>query len=171
MLLNNEIMFSPVTFTNINLDPTRRIGVENSATYHVTEAVRLKGAATYTEAKFREGINIGNDVPLVAKWSGSLGLSWDIYQKYVVFDGVVRLVGNRRMDNDQPNVQPQIPAYTTVDVRLGGEVKNFFWSFSVQNLFNALYYDYAVASTATIGRYNAYPLAGRTFMAKAGATF
>jgi iron complex outermembrane receptor protein len=171
MLLNNEIMFNPVTFTNINLDPTRRIGVENSATYRVTEGVRLKGAATYTEAKFREGINTGNDVPLVAKWSGSLGLSWDIYQKYVVFDGVVRWVGNRRMDNDQPNVQPLIPAHTTVDVRLGGEVKNFFWSFSVQNLFNTLYYDYAVASTATLGRYNAYPLAGRTFMAKAGATF
>jgi iron complex outermembrane receptor protein len=171
MLLNNEIMFNPVTFTNVNLDPTRRIGVENSATYRVTEAVRLKGAASYTEAKFREGINTGNDVPLVAKWSGSLGLSWDIYQKYVVFDGVVRWVGNRRMDNDQPNLQPTIPAYTTVDVRLGGEVKNFFWSFSVQNLFNTMYYDYAVASTATLGRYNAYPLAGRTFMAKAGATF
>lgn len=171
MLLNNEIMFNPVTFTNVNLDPTRRIGVENSATYHVSEAVRLKGAATYTEAKFREGINTGNDVPLVAKWSGSLGLSWDIYQKYVVFDGVVRWVGNRRMDNDQSNLQPMIPAHTTVDVRLGGEVKNFFWSLSVQNLFNAMYYDYAVASTATLGRYNAYPLAGRTFMAKAGATF
>jgi iron complex outermembrane receptor protein len=68
-------------------------------------------------------------------------------------------------------MQPLIPAHTTVDVRLGGEVKNFFWSFSVQNLFNAMYYDYAVASTATLGRYNAYPLAGRTFMAKAGATF
>jgi iron complex outermembrane receptor protein len=171
MLLNNEIMFNPVTFTNVNLDPTRRIGVENSATYRVTEGVRLKGAASYTEAKFREGINTGNDVPLVAKWSGSLGLSWDIYQKYVVFDGVVRWVGNRRMDNDQPNVQPTIPAYTTVDVRLGGEVKNFFWSLSVQNLFNAMYYDYAVASATTLGRYNAYPLAGRTFMAKAGATF
>jgi iron complex outermembrane receptor protein len=171
MLLNNEIMFNPVTFANINLDPTKRFGVENSATYRVTEGVRLKGAATYTEAKFREGINTGNEVPLVAKWSGSLGLSWDIYQKYVVFDGVVRWVGNRRMDNDQPNLQPTIPAYTTVDVRLGGEVKNFFWSLSVQNLFNAMYYDYAVASTATLGRYNAYPLAGRTFMARAGATF
>jgi len=171
MLLNNEIMFNPVTFTNINLDPTRRFGVENSATYHVTEGVRLKGAATYTEAKFREGINTGNDVPLVAKWFGSLGLSWDIYQKYVVFDGVVRWVGNRRMDNDQANFQPMIPAHTTVDLRLGGAVQNFFWSVSVQNLFNVEYFDYAVASSATFGRYNAYPLPGRTFLAKAGATF
>jgi iron complex outermembrane receptor protein len=171
MLLNNEIMFNPSTFTNINLDPTRRVGVENSVTYRVTETVRLKGGVTYTEAKFREGINAGNVVPLVSKWTGNAGVSWDIYQKYVVFDGVVRWVGDRRMDNDQPNVQPQIPAHTTVDVRLGGEVKNFFWSFTVQNLFNVSYFDYAVASSATLGRYSAYPLAGRTFMAKAGATF
>ena len=33
------------------------------------------------------------------------------------------------------------------------------------------YYDYAVASSATYGRYNAYPLPGRTYMVKAGATF
>jgi iron complex outermembrane receptor protein len=173
MLLNNEILFIPFPpiGANINLDPTRRFGVENSATYRVTETVRLKGSATYTEAKFREGIYTGNDVPLVAKWSGSAGLSWDVYQKYVVFDGVVRWVGNRRMDNDQANFQPMIPAHTTVDVRLGGELKNFFWSLSVQNLFNVLYFDNAVASSATFGRYNAYPLAGRTFMAKAGATF
>jgi iron complex outermembrane receptor protein len=83
----------------------------------------------------------------------------------------VRYVGERRMDNDQANFQPPIPAHTTVDLRLGGEMKNLFWSVSVQNLFNVLYFDYAVASSATFGRYNAYPLPGRTFMVKAGASF
>ena len=174
MNLNNEIMFVPaVPFggANINLDPTRRVGVENSATLRLTESVRVKGGLTYTYATFREGVNAGNEVPLVSRWTGNTGLSWDIYQKYVVFDGVVRFVGQRRMDNDQTNFQPKIPAHTTVDVRLGGEVKNFFWSVSVQNLFNVQYFDYAVASPATFGTYNAYPLPGRTFMAKAGATF
>ncbi|HEY4143218.1 MAG TPA: TonB-dependent receptor [Pseudolabrys sp.] len=173
MLLNNEIMFIPFPpiGANINLDPTRRFGVENGATYNVSESVRLKGSLTYTEAKFREGIYTGNDVPLVAKWTANAGVSWDIYQKYLTFDGVVRYVGSRRMDNDQANFQPTIPAYTTIDARIGGEVKNFFWSLSVQNLFNVSYYDYAAASSSTFGKYNAYPLAGRTFMAKAGATF
>jgi iron complex outermembrane receptor protein len=66
---------------------------------------------------------------------------------------------------------PLIPAHTTVDLRLGGAYQNLFWSVSAQNLFNVMYYDYAVASSSTYGRYNAYPLAGRTFMVKAGATF
>jgi iron complex outermembrane receptor protein len=78
------------------------------------------------------------------------------------------------MDNDQLNIQPLIPATWIVDARLGGEVDRFFWSFSVQNLFNANYYDYAVASPfpfgfqSALGVFNAYPQPGRTYMLKAG---
>jgi len=173
MHLNNEILFIPFPpiGANINLDPTRRVGVENSATLRLSDTVRLKGALSYTRATFRDGIYAGNDVPLVSRWTGGLGLTWDIYPKLAMFDAVVRYVGERRMDNDQANFQPPIPAHTTVDLRLGGEIKNLFWSVSVQNLFNLLYFDYAVASSATFGRYNAYPLPGRTFMVKAGASF
>ena len=152
MELNNEILFIPFPpiGANINLDPTRRFGVENSASYAVTDAVRLKGGLTYTRATFREGIYAGNDVPLVSRWTGNIGLSADLYQKLVVFDAVLRYVGERRMDNDQANFQPLIPAHTTVDVRLGGQTQNLFWSVAVQNLFNVLYFDYAVASSATL---------------------
>jgi iron complex outermembrane recepter protein len=173
MELNNEILFIPFPpiGANINLDPTRRFGVENSASYAITDTLRLKGGVTYTRATFRQGIFAGNDVPLVSPWTANIGVSADLYQKYLVFDAVLRYVGDRRMDNDQANFQPLIPAHTTVDVRLGGQVQNFFWSASMQNLFNALYFDYAFASSATFGRYNAYPLPGRTFLVKAGATF
>jgi iron complex outermembrane receptor protein len=173
MLLNNEIMFIPFPpiGANINLDPTRRVGVENSATLRLSEALRLKGGLTYTRATFREGIYAGNDVPLVSRWTGNAGLSWNIYEKFVVLDTIVRYVGTRRMDNDQANFQPLIPAHTTLDVRLGGEMNNFFWSATVQNLFNVLYFDYAAASSNIFGRYNAYPLPGRTYMVKAGMTY
>jgi len=173
MALNNEILFIPFPpiGANINLDPTRRFGIENSASFAVTDTLRLKGGLTYTRATFRQGIFSGNAVPLVSPWTGNIGISADLYQKYVVLDAVLRYVGDRRMDNDQANFQPLIPAHTTVDVRLGGQVQNFIWSASVQNLFNALYFDYAVASSATFGRYNAYPLPGRTFLVKAGVTF
>ena len=173
MQLNNEILFIPFPpiGANINLDPTRRFGVENSASYQVTDRVSLKGALTYTRATFREGIYVGNDVPLVSRWTGNVGVSADLYGKFAVFDAVLRYVGERRMDNDQANFQPLIPAHTTMDVRLGGQMQNLFWSVAVQNLFNVLYFDYAVASSAIFGRYNAYPLPGRTFIVKAGATF
>jgi iron complex outermembrane receptor protein len=173
MTLDNEILFIPFPpiGANINLDPTRRVGVENGATLHLSDDLRLKGGVTYSRATFRGGIYNGNDVPLVSHWTGSVGLSWNIYRKLAVFDAVVNYVGDRRMDNDQANFQPMIPAHTTVDVRLGGAYEHLFWSASVLNLFDSQYFDYAVASSSTFGRYNAYPLPGRTYMVKAGATF
>ncbi len=177
MELKNELHFSPALFTNTNLDPTRRTGSELSAAYQLSNELRLKGGVSYTRAVFREGVFAGNEVPLVSRWTGNAGVSWDVWQKYLTFDGVVRYVGARRMDNDQVNLQPLIPAHTVVDVRLGGEVQKFTWSVAVQNLFNVQYFDYAVASPypfgfgSAIGTYNAYPLPGRTFLARAAVTY
>jgi iron complex outermembrane receptor protein len=120
---------------------------------------------------FREGPFAGNDVPLVSRYTASGGVTWNIWQNYVVADATVRGWSERFMDNDQKNTQRRIPADATVDFKLSGEYQHFFWSLSVNNLFNALYYDYAIASTFTDGRFSAYPLPGRTYMVKAGATF
>jgi iron complex outermembrane recepter protein len=171
MDLTNEIHFDPVNFVDTNLDPTRRYGSETSASLRASDTVLLRGGFAYIRAIFREGPFAGNDIPLVSRFTASAGVSWNIWQKYLVADATVRYWGTRRMDNDQANTQGLIPANATVDFKLGGEYQRFFWSLSVNNLFNALYYDYAIASTFTDGRFNAYPLPGRTFMVKAGATF
>jgi iron complex outermembrane receptor protein len=75
------------------------------------------------------------------------------------------------MDNDQANFQPLIPGKIVVDLRIGGEIDSFFWSIAVNNLFDVLYFEYAIASAFALGTYNAYPLPGRTFMARAGMKF
>jgi len=168
MDLNNELHYSTATFTNVNLPPTRRYGVENLATWRLSETVRLTGGLAYTRAVFREGTFAGNDVPLVSRWTANAGVSWDIWHKHLVLDAVVKYIGARRMDNDQANFQPLIPAHAVVDVRIGGENARAFWSFAVQNLFNASYFNYAIASATTFGTYNAYPLPGRTYMARLG---
>ena len=171
MDLENEIHFVPALFYNVNLDPTRRYGSETSASLRVSDTVQLRGGMAYTRAVFREGPFTGNDVPLVSRYTGSAGVSWNIWQNYLVFDATLRAWSERFMDNDQANTQRRIPADATVDFKLSGAYEHFFWSLSVNNLFNALYYDYAVASSFTPGRFSAYPLPGRTYMVKAGATF
>lgn len=171
MKLNNEIHFIPALFLDVNLDPTQRLGWENSATYQLTDDVRLHGGFAYTRATFRDGPFAGNDIPLVSRWSGNAGASWDIWKKLAVLDVTGRFVGERRMDNDQTNTQPLIPANATVDVKLGGQYDRFFWSAAVLNLFNVSYFDYAIASAFTQGFYSAYPQPGRTFVLRAGATF
>ena len=171
MHLKNEIHFDPFLGYNVNLDPTHRYGSETSMSLGITDTVRLRGGVAYTRAVFEEGAFRGNDVPLVSRVSGNLGVTWDIWQKYLTFDANVRAWSSRRMDNDQRADQPLIPANATVDLKLSGAYDRYFWSFSVNNVLNAFYYDYAVASQFTLGNFSAYPLPGRTYMLKIGATF
>ncbi len=171
MDLENEIHFDPVGFFNYNLDPTRRYGGETSASLRVTDTFLLRAGGAYTRAIFREGPFTGNDVPLVSRHTANAGFTWNIWQNYLVADATLRAWSERFMDNDQKNTQRRIPADATVDFKLSGAYEHFFWSLSVNNLFNALYYDYAVASSFTPGRFAAYPLPGRSFLVKAGATF
>lgn len=171
MDLENEIHYMPALFYNVNLDPTRRYGSETSASLRVSDSVLLRGGVAYNRAVFREGAFAGNDVPLVSRYTASGGVTWNIWQKYLVADATVRGWSERFMDNDQANTQRRIPADATVDFKLSGEYEHFFWSLSVNNILNALYYDYAIASSFTDGRFSAYPLPGRTYMVKAGATF
>jgi iron complex outermembrane receptor protein len=171
MDLVNEIHFDPVNFFNYNLDPTRRYGSETSTSVRVSDSLLFRSAFAYTRAIFREGPFAGNDVPLVSRYTANAGVTWNVWQNYLVFDATVRGWSERRMDNDQPNRQPLIPANATIDLKLSGEYGHLFWSVAVNNVLNALYYDYAVASAFTDGRFSAYPLPGRTYMVKAGATF
>ena len=120
---------------------------------------------------FEEGPFTGNDVPLVSRYSGSFGFSWNVWQRYLVLDATLRAWSSRRLDNDQRNWQPEIPADATIDIKLSGEAQNLFWSLAVNNALDAKYYDYGIASATTLGRFNAYPLPGRTYVVKAGVTF
>jgi iron complex outermembrane recepter protein len=171
MNLMNEIHFDPVNFIDYNLDPTHRYGSETSATYRASDTLLFRGGFAYTRAVFSEGQFAGNDIPLVSRYSANAGVSWNAWQKYLVVDATVRYWSSRRMDNDQPNVQPLIPANATVDFKLSGAYDRYFWSLSVNNVFNVLYYDYAIASAFTPGAFSAYPLPGRTYMLKSGVTF
>ena len=171
MDLENEIHFNPALFYNVNLDPTRRYGSETSASLRVSDSVTLRGGMAYTRAVFREG----RSRAMTCRWCRTTllcgGVTWNIWQNYLVFDATVRAWSERIMDNDQANTQRRIPADATVDLKLSGAYEHFFWSLSVNNLFDAQYYDYAIASSFTPGRFAAYPLPGRTYMVKAGATF
>jgi iron complex outermembrane receptor protein len=171
MDLENEIHFIPALFYNVNLDPTRRYGSETSASLRVSDTVTLRGGVAYTRAVFREGQFAGSDVPLVSHYTANGGVTWNIWQNYLVFDATLRAWSERFMDNDQENNKARIPASATVDLKLSGAYDRFFWSAAVINLFDAQYYDYAIASTFTPGRFSAYPLPGRTYMVRAGATF
>lgn len=162
MRLDNEIHFDPVTFTNVNLDPTRRYGFEMHGRQPLAPHWAMRGSYTYARAEFRDGEFEGNDVPLVPRHGASVGVEWQPRNGWQM-SVTGRYVGAQRMENDENNRASKIPSFTLVDVLLARDLKDWRFEARVNNLFDREAYDYAVASTFTAGRFAAYPLPERNF--------
>ena len=170
----NEIHFNALTFTNMNLAPTRRNGVELEGKWRLNDTLRVFANYTYTVAKFSDGTYggvavAGNTVPLVPKNSLSAGATWQVNQQTRV-NASATYVGKQYFDNDQANdFGQQMPAYTTADLKATHVAGNWAFEAAVNNLFDQKYYSYGIRSNFTPGRYNAYPMPERNFWL--GATY
>jgi iron complex outermembrane receptor protein len=173
--LTNEIFFFVPTFSNINLPPTYRRGVELDASAAVSPGVSLFANVSITDARFREGAVSGIDlsgkvVPLVPRWKANAGVAWQLAPQ-TRFSGVARYVGSQYYDNDLDNTfGTRMPPYTVVDVKFTQAVDRLTLGIAINNLLNKFYYSYAVSSRSS-PTFNAYPQADTTFLATAEYRF
>ncbi len=170
MNLENEIHYNSDTSLNENMAPTRRRGVEAGADFALSRTLFLDLGAAWTRATFRKGEFEGNDLPLVSKWSGSVGLRWEFQPAWTLATSL-SAVGSRRMENDDDARGAKIPGHALVDMKVS--TRQGAWTLGAQlnNVFDAEYYNYAVRSSTTITTYNAYPLPGRSWKLEAGLRF
>ncbi len=159
---------------NTNLPPSRRRGLELNGKWQALPHLALKAAYTYTDAKFREGVLLGSaftqlnvniagkHVPLVPQHKLNLGTAWAISER-TSLNMALNYTGSQYMDNDEANdLGIKIPSYTVVDLKFVQRFGAWQLNASANNLFDRNYYNYAVKSQFSPGRYNAYPLPGRT---------
>jgi iron complex outermembrane receptor protein len=177
MDLRNEIHFNAVTFSNMNLSPTRREGVELEGDRKLSERFDLFASYTHARAVFREGIYNGFDanflpisvdlsgknVPLVPRNSAKLGLTWRLADK-TRLSGALAYVGRQYFDNDQSNTFPgQMASFVTADAKLSRVAGPWTFTLAGNNLTDKKYYTYAIRNGAGTS-FNAYPMAGRDFL-------
>jgi iron complex outermembrane recepter protein len=122
----NEIIFDPTpTATdpfgrNVNAGETRRRGVELSARGALGRGVQAFINGTYTDAAFTNGINEGNEVPLVPKVRTAAGVDASLPKGFGLRADAL-YVGSQVLDNDAPNTEPKLDAYTVVNFRAAWE--------------------------------------------------
>ncbi|MCZ6804043.1 MAG: TonB-dependent receptor [Proteobacteria bacterium] len=163
MDLKNEIHFDPTTFTNLNLDPTERKGLETMIELRPVHSFSIRGNYAYLNSEFDEGPFAGNDVPLVPKHTASLSANWDINSVFTI-SSIWRYVGEKRFDNDQTNDFGQkIPDYDMWDLKLTSDYQGWTADLAVNNILDEEAFDFGVRSTFTAGRYNGQPLVERNF--------
>ncbi len=169
MDLQNEIHYFAPTFSNINLPPTRRRGLEFDVAWEASPTLSLFGNLSLVEAKFRDGriggVDVsGKSIPLVPDHTANAGFSWRVAEA-TRLNGVVRHVGKAWYDNDQTNTFPsEMPAYTLVDLKVTQQWRDWSLSLAANNLLDKQYYNYGIRNGAGTS-FNAYPQAGRTLLA------
>lgn len=174
MDLRNEIYYNAITFTNMNLSPTRREGLELEGSWQFGDAVDLFASYTHARALFREGVYAdaftgasvdlsGKNVPLVPRNSAKLGLNWQFAEK-TKLGAALGYVGAQYYDNDPGNTYPsQMPGFVTADAKLSRVAGPWSFTLNANNLTDKKYYNYAIRNGAGTS-FNAYPLPGRNFL-------
>jgi len=170
MDLDNEIHYDVATFKNVNLDPTRRQGLELTLKNQLTNDILLGISYAYTQAEFRGGSYNGNTLPIVPTTTANITTLWNITPDFS-FNTNISYVSERYFDNDQSNTFAKMPSYTVVDMKLSNNYDGWTFSGNVYNVFDKEYFDYGVRSTSTAGKYNAYPSPERSFSLEISRSF
>lgn len=139
--LENEISFDPGTFTNLNLDRTRRQGATLDARWSLAPALELSAGGQYLRARFTDGPNDGHDVPLVARRTGRAAATAFLP---LGFSGTLEViaVGRRPFDGDYANSAGALPGYELAN--LGVQHRRGRWRTELRanNLLDRRYADY-----------------------------
>lgn len=171
MDLRNEIHFNALTFSNMNLSPTRREGLELEGGWKLGSRWDLFGSYTHARAIFREGVYGGVDVtgknlPLAPRNQAKLGVTWAVADK-TRLSGALAYVGKQYYDNDQANnfAGGQMPSFLTADLKLSHAIGPWNFTLAGNNLTDKKYYTYAIrGGGAAATNFNAYPMAERHFL-------
>ena len=175
MTIDNELYFDPAAFTNRNLPPTRRQGVEAEGKWRFARSFDLFVNYTYAVSEFRSGdfggVPIaGNEVPLVPRHAANAGAGW-AFAPRARGDIVASYVGEQVFDGDETNTfGRKMPAYTVVDFKLTYESAGWLLGTGVKNLFNEKYFNYAVFDSFT-PTFFAYPQPERSVFVTAQFSF
>lgn len=163
----DEIAYDPTLFSNVNLDPTRRAGIELNGQVSLASNLTLNGSLQTVDAKFSEGPNAGKEIPLVSQTSAALRVNWQIDTRQRLGVGVQHL-GKARFGNDNANdCARMIPANTLVDVRYVWKMDHVELSLAADNLTDRK--SYSQAFNCVTG--SIYPDPGRVLQASVKYSF
>ena len=153
--LKNEIMFDPPTFTNVNLDPTRRRGIELEARARLSAQFTALANFQHASATFTEGPNAGREVVLVPRNTASVRLNWTAGKQSA--DAGLQWVDRQRYGNDFANTCGALmPSFVTLDARYALRLDKWELAVSGSNLSGRDYFSRAYGC-----RGNVYPDPGR----------
>ncbi len=161
--LSDEIAY--YNYANVNLDDeTERNGFETSFGWSREKTGSVGVLYSFNEAKFADGKNKGNLVPLVPRQQLRLFGEVFLHDEFAL-NGGMRFVGEQRYGGDFAGKGGMLADYTLFDAGMRYMpqwrwLKGFVFAMTADNLFDRRYCDYG----EYFDPWYVYPAAGRSFM-------
>lgn len=179
--LKDEIFYDPTvgpcfpgfgcSGANVNLDPTKREGIEIDANIRFLEEFALSLILQHVSAKFTDGPNAGKEMTLVPKNTANLRLNW-VPGNGQSADIGLQWVDSQRFSGDFTNsCNAKIKSFATVDARYA--IRLGAWEFVVSgaNLTDKKYFSQAYGSCINDPSLGIYPDPGRSVKVSARMDF
>lgn len=160
---------------NENYHRTVHEGIESSLDAKFNDRITLFVNYTFSNAYFDGGQYSGNEIPLVPKHKGGVGLKFALPMN-MTFNIIGTYVGSRYYMNDQANAYSRLNSYIDTDTNLSWHYKDLMVTFCINNFFNKQYSEYAgvlqgFSPGHAVGDEFYYPNPRRNFSLKAKYTF
>ncbi len=141
---DNEIIYNPISYVNENLDGiTRRDGIEFSLSAKILKWLSIKGGYTYLDAKIRNGIFKGKDIPNVPKHKAVMEIISSLGKGFtLVLNGVY--VGERPFISDFSNEFTKQKGYLILNSKIMYQWKSLNAFLDINNLTDKRYSEYGV---------------------------
>jgi iron complex outermembrane recepter protein len=168
----DEIIYDNSIFSNINIDPVKRSGIELEGRMQLTPALALSGSLQSIRARFSSGAYAGKRVPHVPELNAQARLAWQIDATQRL-EGALNQRGEAILGNDLNNACAlNEPSRTTLDLQYNYVLKSAGWSVSagIDNVTDRKTYGWGITNAACSPT-NVYPEAGRSFKLKARYNF
>jgi iron complex outermembrane recepter protein len=168
----DEIIYDNSVFSNINIDPVRRSGIELEGRAQLARAWALSGSVQSIRARFASGTYAGKRVPHVPELSAQARLVWqaDAAQR---LEWALNHRGSAILGNDLNNACTiKEPTRTTLDLQYNYTMRQAGWQLSagVDNLTDRKAFGWGITNAACSAT-NVYPEPGRSFKLKARYSF
>ena len=136
--LQDEISFDASSYSNTNLDQTRRQGAILEAQWPLTPQLLIGGSFTYTDPKITDGEFEGKRIPLASARTARLFTDWDMDANWSLLTEAL-YASERVLGGDFTNRFEPMDGYTRLNTSLSFDQAPWRLSLKINNLLDEKY--------------------------------
>ncbi len=154
--LKNEIFDHPIFFANVNLDPTKRRGIELEGILRLSPQLSSTFMFQHISAEFTGGVNAGKEMTLVPENKATLRFNWTPAPGHNADFGVIWVDSQRYASDFDNSCNFVIPSHLVLDARYARQIGKWEFAVTGSNLADKDYFSYGYGCRTSL-----YPDAGR----------